>query len=39
MLGGAQEIALERGGWVVFVYADYADPLAIPLFESLGTSE
>ena len=34
-----RQIALERGGWVVFVQADYADPPAIALYESLGTRE
>ena len=33
------QIARESGGWVVFVQADYADPPAIALYESLGTRE
>lgn len=32
-------IASERGAWVVFVQADHADPLAIALYEKLGTRE
>jgi aminoglycoside 3-N-acetyltransferase I len=34
-----QAIAAERGAYVVFVQADYVDPPAIALYESLGTRE
>jgi aminoglycoside 3-N-acetyltransferase I len=34
-----QEIAGERGAWVVYVQADYADPPAIALYEKLGVRE
>jgi aminoglycoside 3-N-acetyltransferase I len=35
-LGG---IAHERGAWVMYVQADYVDPPAIALYESLGARE
>ncbi|MGL4281112.1 MAG: AAC(3)-I family aminoglycoside N-acetyltransferase [Albidovulum sp.] len=34
-----QEIARDRGAWVIFVQADYIDPPAIALYESLGQRE
>lgn len=34
-----QEIAAARGGWVVFVQADYGDDPAIALYEKLGVRE
>jgi aminoglycoside 3-N-acetyltransferase I len=34
-----QATAVERGAWVVFVQADYADPPAIALYEKLGVRE
>jgi aminoglycoside 3-N-acetyltransferase I len=34
-----QRIAKERGAYVIFVQADYVDPPAIALYESLGTRE
>lgn len=34
-----REIALRRGGWVVYVQADYTDPPAIALYEKLGVGE
>ena len=32
-------IARDRGAWVIYVQADYADPPAIALYEKLGTRE
>lgn len=32
-------IAQQQGAWVMFVQADYTDPPAIALYESLGTRE
>jgi len=32
-------IAAQRGGWVVYVQADYGDEPAIALYEKLGTRE
>lgn len=32
-----QQIARDRDAWVIFVQADYIDPPAIALYESLGT--
>ena len=32
-------IGAERGAWVVYVQADYADPPAIALYEKLGVRE
>ena len=34
-----RQIAAERGAYVIFVQADYVDPPAIALYESLGTRE
>jgi aminoglycoside 3-N-acetyltransferase I len=34
-----REIAMRRGGWVVYVQADYGDDPAIALYEKLGTRE
>jgi len=34
-----QEIAAERGAWVIFVQADHGDDPAIALYESLGERE
>ena len=34
-----REIASTRGGWVVYVQADYGDDPAIALYEKLGTRE
>ncbi|QRM32027.1 AAC(3)-I family aminoglycoside N-acetyltransferase [Microvirga sp. VF16] len=34
-----REIAAHRGGWVVYVQADYGDDPAIALYEKLGTRE
>jgi aminoglycoside 3-N-acetyltransferase I len=34
-----QTIARDRGAWVIFVQADYADPPAIALYEKLGARE
>jgi aminoglycoside 3-N-acetyltransferase I len=34
-----QQIAAERGAWVVFVQADYGDDSAIALYEKLGVRE
>lgn len=39
LINAFRAIAHDRGGWVVFVQADYADPPAIALYESLGTRE
>jgi aminoglycoside 3-N-acetyltransferase I len=39
LINAFRQIAVERDGWVVFVQADYADPPAIALYESLGTRE
>ena len=33
------ELAKERGAWVMFVQADYVDPPAVALYETLGTRE
>ena len=33
------EIAADRAAWVVYVQADYVDPPAIALYESLGVRE
>ncbi len=34
-----REIAAQRGAWIVYVQADYADPPAIALYEKLGSRE
>jgi aminoglycoside 3-N-acetyltransferase I len=34
-----QEIARDRGAWVIYVQADYADPPAIALYEKFGIRE
>lgn len=34
-----REIAARRGGWVVYVQADYGDDPAIALYEKLGVRE
>jgi aminoglycoside 3-N-acetyltransferase I len=34
-----REIAAQRGAWIVYVQADYADDPAIALYESLGVRE
>lgn len=34
-----QDLAAQRGGWVVFVQADYEDPPAVALYEKLGVRE
>lgn len=39
LIGYLRRIASERGAWVVYVQADYADPPAIALYESLGRRE
>jgi aminoglycoside 3-N-acetyltransferase I len=39
LIRAVQAIAAERGAYVIFVQADYADPPAIALYESLGTRE
>lgn len=39
LIGLLQQIAAERGAWVIFVQADYGDDPAIALYESLGKRE
>ena len=39
LISRLQELAGERGAWVIFVQADYADPPAIALYEKLGVRE
>ena len=39
LIAQLQAIAAEIGAWVVYVQADYADPPAIALYESLGMRE
>ena len=39
LISQLQAIAAERGAWVIYVQADYADPPAIALYEKLGTRE
>ena len=39
LIAHLQEIASERGAWVIFVQADYGDEPAIALYEKLGTRE
>ena len=39
LIGTFGRLAKARGGWVVFVQADYEDPPAIALYDKLGTRE
>jgi aminoglycoside 3-N-acetyltransferase I len=39
LIARVRDIAAERGAWVVYVQADYADPPAIALYEKLGVRE
>ena len=39
MIEHLREIASTRGGWVVYVQADYGDDPATALYEKLGTRE
>ena len=39
LIRGLQQIAAQRGAWVVFVQADYGDDPAIALYEKLGARE
>ena len=39
LIATLQEIARERGAWVVFVQADHGDDAAIALYTKLGTRE
>ena len=39
LIGRLQEIAADRGAWVIFVQADHGDDPAIALYESLGERE
>jgi aminoglycoside 3-N-acetyltransferase I len=39
LIAHLREIAAERGGWVIFVQADYGDDPAISLYEKLGYRE
>jgi aminoglycoside 3-N-acetyltransferase I len=39
LIGRLQEIAAERGAWVVYVQADYGDDPAIALYGKLGERE
>ena len=39
LIEGLQEIAAERGAWVIFVQADHGDDPAIALYEKLGVRE
>lgn len=39
LIGTFSQLARARGGWVVFVQADYDDPPAIALYDKLGTRE
>jgi aminoglycoside 3-N-acetyltransferase I len=39
LIGRLQEIATERGAWVVYVQADYGDDPAIALYTKLGERE
>lgn len=39
LIGRLQQIAAERGAWVVYVQADYGDEPAIALYEGLGVRE
>lgn len=39
LIGRVQEIARERGAWVVFVQADHGDDPAVALYTKLGSRE
>ena len=39
LIGRLQEIAADRGAWVVYVQADHGDDPAIALYQKLGTRE
>lgn len=39
LIGHLQEIAAQRGAWVIYVQADYGDDPAISLYEKLGVRE
>jgi len=39
LIDALREIAAERGGWVIFVQADYGDDPAVALYTKLGTRE
>lgn len=39
MIREVQMLAAERGGWVVYVQADYVDEPAVALYTKLGTRE
>ncbi|MBY0510223.1 MAG: AAC(3)-I family aminoglycoside N-acetyltransferase [Rhodospirillaceae bacterium] len=39
LINTLREIAAQRGGWVVYVQADYGDEPAIALYEKLGCRE
>jgi len=39
LINTLREIAAQRGGWVVYVQADYGDEPAIALYEKLGHRE
>jgi len=39
LIGRLQEIAVQRGAWVIYVQADYGDDAAIALYEKLGARE
>lgn len=39
LIARLQEIAAQRGAWVIYVQADYVDPPAIALYEKLGVRE
>ena len=39
LIGHLQQIAAQRGAWVVFIQADHGDDPAIALYSKLGTRE
>lgn len=39
MIRRLQDLAAERGAWVVYVQADYVDPPAVALYSKLGVRE
>ncbi|MGX7926756.1 N-acetyltransferase family protein [Tsuneonella sp. HG094] len=39
LIDAVRALARSRGGWVIFVQADYTDPPAIALYQKLGTRE
>ena len=39
LIARLQEVAAQRGAWVIYVQADYVDPPAIALYEKLGVRE